>query len=111
MRGFLTRPKDNQTIVQEVTEAVKIPEQAPGHLIEPPRCEFPSTLFISAVAASVSEWKSIHSLTLAATPQASRSQLRGIKPVAHEANGRSTKRPVPFPPFAPVRSKEIVAGE
>jgi len=33
----------------------------------------------------VSEWKLRHSLTLAATTQPSRSQLRGIGPIANEA--------------------------
>jgi hypothetical protein len=64
------------------------PEQAPGHLIKPSRCQFSRIFFISGVAASVSEWQLIHSLTLAATTRSSRSQLRGIGPIANENSGR-----------------------
>jgi hypothetical protein len=42
------------------------PEQAPGHLIKPPIMFSPR--FSILVAASVSEWFLVHSLTLAATP-------------------------------------------
>jgi len=48
------------------------------------RCQFPFTFLISYVAARVSEWRRLHSLTLAATTQPSRSQLRGIGPIANE---------------------------
>jgi len=50
--------------------------------------------FIFGVAASVSEWQLIHSLTLAATTRSSRSspaaagQLRGIGPTANERGGK-----------------------
>ena len=65
-------------------------EKAPGHLTKPLRCQFPSIFFISDVAASVSEWKRIPSLTLAATAQPSRrwpaaaGKLRRIGSIANE---------------------------
>jgi len=44
-------------------------------LIKPSRCQFSGIFFISGVAASVSEWQLIHSLTLAATTRSNRSKL------------------------------------
>jgi len=52
------------------------PAQAPGHSIK----THPATVRVPPVAASVSEWTGHHSLTLAATPQTSRSRLRSIEP-------------------------------
>jgi hypothetical protein len=51
--------------------------------------------FISGVAASVSEWQLIHSLTLAATTRSSRSKLRGIEPIANIRGASSSVVAVP----------------
>ena len=58
------------------------------------RCQFPSVRFIFLVAASVSEWIRLHSLTLAATLRPSRDKLRGTEPIANEAT-RQTPKPTP----------------
>jgi hypothetical protein len=50
-----------------------------GHLIRPSRCQFSRIFFISGVAASVSEWQLIHSLTLAATRPIKPKQAPGYR--------------------------------
>ena len=54
----------------------------------------PSVRFIFLVAASVSEWIRLHSLTLAATLRPSRDNPRGIEPIANEGT-RQALKPAP----------------
>ena len=87
IRLFLgdTRTPDERSVAVRNPEVKNshIRKKASGHLIEPPRCQFPYVLFISAVAASVSEWKRCHSLTLAATARSRQSRVRCVEPMAN----------------------------
>jgi len=54
---------------------MKTPAQTPGSLCKTTSVPTDSDRFTFRVAASVSEWKCFHSLTLAATAHSSRSKI------------------------------------